>query len=272
MLNDQAWIEAEFADSFIACRELHDFAEAHRPSRGRDDTPIIHWTLARSDRTFSVVVKLCLLGYGQQASMLNRSLFEDMISAHFAALRPASANRLMGWHEEYVRLRRARMYRQHGIPYTGAPPPDWSPLRKKRMQRLFRRNSWTGRSLPQLVKKVEAMWPNEDEKASLWRMHDFWHQGLNIVLHHSARSLNYGYKVADDGTVTFALGPSKALVPLALGFAFWTYSNMVSLTVEGDDLDDLNKLCASHFHVMPDAWLRKLIAEASETSSDDALP
>jgi hypothetical protein len=196
----QGLIEAEFSDSFAACRELHEFAEAHRPPRGRDDTPIIHWTLARSDRTFGMVVELCRLGYGQQASMLNRSLFEDMISAHFAALRPASANRLMGWHEEYVRLRRAAMYEEHNIPYKGAAPPDLSPLRKRRMRRLFRRGSWTERSLPQLVKKVEAMWPNEDERASLWRMHDFWHQGLNLLLHHSARSLNFGYSVADDGT------------------------------------------------------------------------
>jgi hypothetical protein len=155
-VSDQAWIEAEFADSFEACRELHEFAEAHRPRRSRDDTPIIHWTLARSDRTFGMVVKLCRLGYGQQASMLNRTLFEDTISAHFAALRPASANRLMGWHEEYVRLRRERMYRRHGIPYRGAPPPNWSGLRKRRMRALFGRGSWTGRSMPQLVRAVET--------------------------------------------------------------------------------------------------------------------
>jgi hypothetical protein len=61
-------------------------------------------------------------------------------------------------------------------------------------------------------------------------------------------------------------------VPFALGFAFWTYSNTLSLTVEDSDLEDLNKLCARHFHVMPDAWLRKLIAEANETPADDTLP
>jgi hypothetical protein len=262
-VEDQAGIEAEFSDSFEACRELHEFAEAHRPRRTRDDTPIIHWTLARSDRTFGMVVKLCRLGYGQQASMLNRSLFEDMISAHWAALRPASANRLMGWHEEYVRLRRAAMYEEHGIPYRGASPPVWSDLRKKRMKRLFGRGSWTARSLPRMVKEVETMWAEGEDRASLQRMHAFWHQGLNIVLHHSARSLNFGYSVADEGTVTFALGPSKAMVSFALGFAFWVYSNTVSLVVEGDDLVELHKLCARHEHVMPDAWLRHLIREAA---------
>jgi hypothetical protein len=70
-----------------------DAPDSRRPPT--NDTPISHWTLARSDRTFGMVVKLCRLGYDQQASMPNRSLFEDMISAHFAALRPASANRLM---------------------------------------------------------------------------------------------------------------------------------------------------------------------------------
>ena len=50
------------------------------------------------------------------------------------------------------------------------------------------------------------------------------------------------------------------------------YANMLSLTVEGDDLKNLNKLCARHFHVVPDAWLRKLIAEANEKPDDDGLP
>ena len=56
-----------------------------------------------------MVATLCKLGYGQQASMLNRSLFEGMILGAWAAMRPASANRLMAWHEEYVRFRRAKM-------------------------------------------------------------------------------------------------------------------------------------------------------------------
>jgi hypothetical protein len=101
-------------------------------------------------------------------------------------------------------------------------------------------------------------------------MHDFWLQALNNLVHHSRRSLDYGYTVDDQGTVTFALGPSTDLVPLALGFAFWTYLNMVSLTVEGDDLVDLSKLGVRHGGVMPDAWLRRKIAEAADEAEGGA--
>jgi len=120
--------------------------------------------------------------------------------------------------------------------------------------------------MPQMVHAVEGMWAEGDERASLHRMHDFWHQGLNILLHHSARSLNYGYSVDATGKVTFSLGASTDLVPLALGFAFWTYANMVSLTVERDDLAKLTELAAQYSHVMPDAWLRHLIAEAKTSA------
>ena len=58
-------------------------------------------------------------------------------------------------------------------------------------------------------------------------------------------------------------------MPFSLGFAFWTYANTVSLTVEGDDLTALSELGAKYSHVMPDAWLPHLIAEAAVPDEAD---
>src|SRR5581483_791101 len=104
--------------------------------------------------------------------------------------------------------------------------------RRKRMEQLFRRGTWTGRSVPRMVEQVESMWPEGADRDRLNRMHDVIHQGFSMLMHHSAGSLSLGYSTDEDGHVTFALGPSTALVALCLGFAFWTYANTVSLTVE----------------------------------------
>jgi hypothetical protein len=98
-------------------------------------------------------------------------------------------------------------------------------------------------------------------------MHDLLHQGYNILMHHSSRSLSFGVDVDEDGNAKFNLGPSTDLVSLALGFAFWTYANTLSLTVEADDLEALSELATRYDHVVPDRSLRRMIAEA-ESKAD----
>jgi hypothetical protein len=126
--------------------------------------------------------------------MLNRTLFEDMVFAHWAARFPARSNRLIRWHEEYVKLRRITLYDRHAIPHS-MTRPQWDRTRRKRMRKLFRAGSWTGRSIPTMVKAVEEMWPPGEERARLHRMHDIVHQGHNMLMHHSARSLSIGVEI-----------------------------------------------------------------------------
>lgn len=221
------------------------------------------WTLARSARTFVVVVHLCRLGYAQQASMLNRTLFEDMVYAHWAALYPTRSHRLMRWHEEYVKLRRIAVYKRNKLSHS-MTPPEWDGKRRDRMGRLFRSGGWTGRSIPKMVKAVETMWATEEERKRLHRMHDIIHQSNNTLMHHSSRSLSIGVQVGEDGATTFNLKPSTELVGLALGFAFWTYANTISLTLEGDDLAALNELAVRYDHVVPDRALVKLMHDTKD--------
>jgi hypothetical protein len=147
-------------------------------------------------------------------------------------------------------------------------PPDWDEQRRERMRGLFRRQTWTGRSIPKMVMTVEVMWPEGRDHDRLHRMHDIFHQGHNMLMHHSARSMSIGVDVAEDGSTTFNVGPSTDLIGLALGFAFWTYANMVSLTVEGEDLDALTELTRKHDHVVPDRALEIRIAKASASHPD----
>ena len=86
-MKDQPGIEQKFEASFEACEALQEFAEAHRPGPvSHEASLIVAGTIARSAAAFKCIIKLCRMGYGDQASMLNRSFFEDMISAHWATL------------------------------------------------------------------------------------------------------------------------------------------------------------------------------------------
>src|SRR5688500_5735965 len=83
-------IKETYASELQACRRLLEFAtrELHawsgRPlKRGADR--IIIAEAARATKTFAGVIRLCELGFGEQASMLNRSLFEGMAVAHWVA-------------------------------------------------------------------------------------------------------------------------------------------------------------------------------------------
>lgn len=266
-MEDQPGIEQQYADSFAACDALEQFAREHRPPEGVGGTPVLTWTLARSARTFKTIVKLCRMGYGQQASMLNRTLFEDMVYAHWAARFPVRSTRLVVWHEQFVKLRRIELYKRHGIP-TDMKPPDWDDVRHRRMRALFRRQSWTGRSIPKMVEMIEDQWPEGRDRDRLNRMHDVLHQGHDMLMHHSARSMSIGVVVHDNGSTTFNIGPSTDLVALALGFAFWTYANTISLTVVGDDLAALSALVTRYDGVIPDRALEALIAQGA--ADDDA--
>lgn len=259
----QPEIEQQFAESFEACDALDAFSRSHRPKAAQGGSPVFTWTLARSSRTFVVVVHLCRIGYGPQASMLNRTLFEDMVYAHWAARYPSRSHRLMRWHEEYVKLRRIAVYKRNKVPHT-MTPPNWDGKRRNRMGRLFRSGGWTGRSIPQMVKAVETMWGTEQERKRLHRMHDLIHQSNNTLMHHSSRSLSIGVQVDEDGRTTFNLTPSTDLVSLALGFAFWTYANTISLTLKGDELAALNELAMRYDYIVPDRAFVKLMHDTKD--------
>jgi hypothetical protein len=110
-----------------------------------------------------------------------------------------------------------------------------------------------------MVKAVEEMWPSGEERARLHRMHDIFHQGHNMLMHHSARSLSIGVEIDQEGNASFRLGPSTDLVGLALGFAFWTYANTISVTLDGDELARLSALATRFDRVVPDRALRRLV-------------
>src|SRR3954468_20881431 len=79
--------ERVFEPEFSACRDLLALAWARKPTGvdGEAHRALILAVFARSTLTYRAIMQLCRGGYGEQADMLNRSLFEDMAAAHWVS-------------------------------------------------------------------------------------------------------------------------------------------------------------------------------------------
>jgi len=91
------------------------------------------WTLPRSYRTFRVVVLLCKAGFAQQAAMLNRTLFEDMLAAHWAMRHQDVGSQRMIEHDQYTATLRKEKYEKHGIPHREGDLPTYTEEQRKRL-------------------------------------------------------------------------------------------------------------------------------------------
>src|SRR5689334_3667467 len=83
-------LEAEraFRPEFLACRDLLALAWDRKPDDVGGDAfrALLLAIFARSTLTYRAIMQLCRGGFGEQADMLNRSLFEDMAAAHWVSL------------------------------------------------------------------------------------------------------------------------------------------------------------------------------------------
>jgi hypothetical protein len=104
-------VAEQLARGLAACDRLERFAVGMTSPWGGGelgDEPQADMLLValftRSYATFSADVELVRLGFGEQAAMLNRSLFEDMVEAHWIATYPDAAVELMGDHHMHGRM------------------------------------------------------------------------------------------------------------------------------------------------------------------------
>ena len=117
-------IARRFGLQIEACEELLITGWEHRPP---GDALVEHYQFilmnifARSTVTYRAVLSLVRTGYDQQAVMLTRSLFEDVITAYWLALpehRDEALQRIVA-HEEFSALLADDVIRKH---------PDWTAL------------------------------------------------------------------------------------------------------------------------------------------------
>jgi hypothetical protein len=201
---------------------------------------VMQTIFARSTRTYEAVVRhLGSHGFGEQATMLNRSLFEDMVDAHWVSLNPELAFERLVQHHRYSQ--RLRLDVASRFPhYFGTDLPEMKPLmdeaERKRLARLFGdfgERSWTGLNIHARFEAIEGCWTNEVARRQARFMYLWVQRENNETLHLSAHSLaGIGKPTLKDDALHFRIGSTEELLGPALLWAFWTYAQTVTLVFD----------------------------------------
>lgn len=239
-----------FGEQFAACLALDGFSREHRPDSPptRDAAGhIIVWTYARSTKTFRASLQLAAAGYGEQALMTNRSLFEDMAMAYWVKRHPEEASGKFTRHGEWARARWHEGLQRAGVPSSSTKPPQLTPSERKELNEEFKKGTgtWAGLSLPGVITDVRDEWPAPLERDLFERLVKIVNTLNNTVLHHNAISLSLAGKITDTGA-KHDVGPSETLIESALFGAFFPYANTVSLVLTNQDREAFQTLYAKH--------------------------
>jgi Family of unknown function (DUF5677)/SEC-C motif len=271
-------INEEYGARIQACERLFQYAKRLTTSwPGRDIKStadgLIMALFGRSLDTFAAAVHLAKLGYGAQAAMLNRSLFEDMIDIHWVATEPEKAEERYRDHYDHGRMLLADAVAKYPN-YYDIERPDFDPDERKRLDRLYGRwgaKPWSGIKLHERVRLVEHHWKDEAWRETLHFFHDIAHRENNQVLHVSSAGLSANAEVSDDGdSFTLYLGPRPKGLARTLFGAFWSFDNTVGLLldhfeIEVDDKTRMEVFSPKDFVKLSDEQMR-------ETGRNDPCP
>lgn len=237
-------IAERFAPLLAACDRLHDFTIAMREPWGGRAIDGLHEQLmlivfSRSSNTFCGATELARVGFGAQAAMLNRSLFEDMIDAHWITVKPELAVQRIGEHHLHGQMLLADAARAEEL-MPAHEIPSFDATRRAELDETFGQygeKSWTALGTYSRVMDVEHLWDDQGRK-DLHTHRRLVHRESNQLLHLSAFSMSGQIRERTEDTLTLALGPSDQYVEKALFAAFWTYGQLTSVVRDTFGFDD----------------------------------
>lgn len=150
---------------------------------------------ARATAALQAILALGEQGFGQQAMMLNRPLFELMVDAHWVHANRELANDRFLQHAHFEHHLSRRAARRHPQAFAEAPPPeDDEGLGEEELRELrnlygqYGTKSWTSLNLRQRLEVVESQW-SEEGRRELWFFHDVINRANNGELHPASWSL-----------------------------------------------------------------------------------
>jgi hypothetical protein len=199
-------------------------------------------------------MQLCRGGYGEHADMLNRSLFEDMVAAHWISLHREEAVQKIEKHHQHSRILWNRVLdRRPGLGDPVDPGLDDETIAE--LDRIFGQHGtrpWLGLGMWDLI--CEQLWPDAQSQEQLWRFYELAHRANNQKLHLTSFSLNRVVCAREEGgeiVFQYRASPSIAAdgpVGPALFGAFWIYWQLTGLIwdVYGIPLDELTALVEHH--------------------------
>jgi hypothetical protein len=240
-------IAQAYGAQFTSCERLLEHAQAEMTKwsgravkRGADR--IILAEIARGTKTFDGLLRLCRERFGEQAAMLNRSLFEAMVIAHWTSIRRREAVGLFVRHAQFTSVLWFETLDALGwLEETDrAARPTIGPTKRAEFVKLFGpygAQPWAGRNVPKLIDEIEHLW-DETGRAQLRAMHDVPHRHNNQMLHSTATAISAAHVGATSTELRLTIGPSNLLVEQELLAAYWIYGQVVGLMIDVFRLKD----------------------------------
>jgi len=237
-------IEREFERELKALRTLGDLSDRlierwPKEAGNRNEADrIMSLLIARGTTTFKACLTLVLGGFGREAQMLNRSMFEGMAVAHWVVVNPdEAAERFKEANEFEIYLMRKRVSEtnpEHEIPPGPGELSDEEVASAK--LKFGPRNEWfwTGhRNIWKLVDAIQDQWGEPGRTALRVYLRDE-HQRNTKHMHASASALfdfSLDPKVVRDGRpgMTIRLGAGPDELDGAMLGAFFIHSNLLGL-------------------------------------------
>jgi len=249
----EALIREHYEHEIKACEELADFSEnALTPWRGRtikkaaiDDPPvadeIFALGFARSAKTYKAAMRLIKQGFGEQAAMLNRSLFEGMAVGFWVHHNEGEARERFTQAYTYDLYQQVRLIEQAGwvSAEDGLHGPEIAPEELVNLEAKFGKygeRPWTGHSnIRDLVADIEQYWP-EDGRKMLWNFLRVVHRDNNQLLHATVSGLASAGNRMDEEGIYLSIGPSLRRIEKGLFAAYWPFANHLDLLVKRFEL------------------------------------
>jgi Family of unknown function (DUF5677) len=239
----RAVIVSQLGPPLAACERLREFSLGMtEPWGGRPlgEDPLVDTLIVslftRSYGTYSASLALLREGHGPQGAMLNRSLYEDMVDAHWIATEPEQAGRLMRDHYTHAQMLLADVAAKYPSFFGKLELPDFDAEERKRLDQLFGEHGhrpWARIGLHARAQAIEHFWEDSPEGLETLRFYrDIVHRENNLTLHVTALGLASGLRGRDDTGLVLTMGPGLEMVDRALLGAFWTFGQTVGLVLD----------------------------------------
>lgn len=285
-------IAEEFPNELRACAELEAAArERLMPWSGRGIRHDLHdrasadeilaFELGRSTKTFRAAFELASSGFGEQAAMLNRSLFEGMAVAHWVHKNELAAEEGFAESWAYSRHLTAGIISrlgweldQEASEAVAEATIEDSERLSDLQRRLGRRGDglWTGhKSLFALVEEIQDQWLEGFNRDQLWQYFETVHRDNNHMLHASSIGLTRAFLGRGDGGGRVWAGPSPEHVKQALWASHWTYANSLTLFSDRFELTNPGGL-REMFERHPRLFVRISAEDAKGVGRNDPCP
>lgn len=222
-----------------ACLRLRDFAVGlHKPwggrpiDDGRGEDLLIVSLFVRTFATYSALVELLTLGYGTQAAMLNRSLFEDMVDLHWIRAEPALALQRIAEHHEHSKMILGDTLAKYPAWYADIPLEKADQARRKELNAIFTpygTRSWTNLNTHDRLTAAIGQWPGPEEQHTVRWMYDIPYRESNQALHVTSQSLSDLVQSNGPGGLVLSFGPDTSMLKRAVTLGYWTFVQSVGL-------------------------------------------